>query len=169
MNVFISHRSALYMYRKLRSMQHINILSLSDENVLLSPNINRKSCQYAQELLKEFGNSFEILISDKRKKHIINNFITRTSKLNFPQNSFLEFSDKIYLCRPELMFYQLAEFLTLEELILVGMEICGNYAIKNQNQELVCNLAPITNKNKIFNYLTSLKNINKECHGINKA
>ena len=50
------------------------------------------------------------------------------------------------------------------------MEFCGTYAINKSNSNiLVANIPPLTTPSRIRRYLSSLKNLNKNIRGINKA
>lgn len=48
---------------------------------------------------------------------------------NLLSSSFLYLEEGVYISSPELCFLQMASLLSVEELILVGFELCGTYAL----------------------------------------
>lgn len=87
-----------------------------------------------------------------------------------PNGSFVKFTNGIYVSSPELLFCQMAQYLSEEKLLLLGLEMCGSYCISHDAEfGFVNNLDPLTTPVKIKNYITAFKKIQNNFRGINKA
>lgn len=87
-----------------------------------------------------------------------------------PPWSFIKVTKGIYVVCPELLFCQLAEILSLEQLFVLGMELCGSYTM--QNSEITSFLTPVsqlTTANRINKYIYKIEKTHKHMRGISKA
>lgn len=90
--------------------------------------------------------------------HVVNHVCGET----LPPGSLVTLAPKVYMPTPELLFLQLASELSLMELLIVGMELCGRYALM-PNGNLVARPA-LTSTKKIelyFGKCSRLKGLTK--------
>lgn len=135
--LFISHSSALEFYRNARA--NLN-LDLENNNPL--SNTLHLSFTKAQPLkdkdfivnsvfkesLPYFGSLPLHLITKNSNPYRKSKFVkVHFSKQTYLKNSFLNYSNNIYISSPQLLFLQLAKDLTFESLLLTGLEICGTF------------------------------------------
>ena len=67
----------------------------------------------------------------------------------FPANSFVRALGQVYVVRPELMFIQLAQQLSLAALLELGYELCGTYRL---GETPAYGMEPLTNTAAIRSY-----------------
>lgn len=76
-----------------------------------------------------------------------------------PQNAFRKIGDSLYVASPELAFVQLGAKLSLAELIAVGYEYCGSYAIDPRTGMASFGLPPVTDAAKLGRFANACPNI----------
>lgn len=166
-DLYISHFSALEIYRKLRASYKLRLIQQSNSH----PG-KYNNCTYKKILM--FANFWEeinywpkdFIVSDKNFMHRSNYYCTHYSGMKYPYNSFVQIHDHVFVASPELMFFQLAPKLSREKLALIIMELCGSYALfSDQDKKLISNLSSLTSLEKINAFI---KNTNKHVSGINK-
>ncbi|MDD5806146.1 MAG: hypothetical protein PUD02_02245 [Eggerthellales bacterium] len=75
-----------------------------------------------------------------------------------PRPSFLQIGDDLHVSTPEACFLQLAGILDAIDLIIAGMELCGQYVIDTKTGALRRS-NPITTPEKILDYLNSCSHV----------
>lgn len=70
----------------------------------------------------------DILVSDRSELRESQRMIPHMASGNLPAHSFVQAREGVLVSSPEATFVQLAAVLTLPQLLLVGMELCGTYA-----------------------------------------
>ncbi|MBR3328617.1 MAG: hypothetical protein IKG22_14990 [Atopobiaceae bacterium] len=74
-----------------------------------------------------------ILVGSRNRQRRVVNVHERICASPVPSNSIRFAGDGVYTPSPELTFLLLARYLSLPELLLVGMELCGLYRLANAN------------------------------------
>lgn len=91
---------------------------------------------------------------DEVKIHVISD--------NLPHGAFWKLNDAWYIASPELTFMQMGNKLDLNELIAVGYEYCGRYAIDPLTGHAAFGLDPVTTVERLKNFVDA-------CPGIHGA
>lgn len=64
----------------------------------------------------------------------------------------------------------MAQYLSIEKLLLLGFELCGTYSINNESESgFENNVKPWSSAEKINKYINQLRNCNARFYGINKS
>ena len=146
-NIILSHKTALYVIRKLRSENNIKSILVFVEEIIHSR--------------KNHGNqNLEILVNSHNKKHNNWRFNYHVLVNKLPHNSMLKLTDEISVVCPELLLIQLSRFMPLEILCVIALEFCGTYSISPDTGDFVSNIKPITNVNKIKDYVNKFSRNN---------
>lgn len=81
-----------------------------------------------------------------------------------PRKSILEITDNVSIVSPELCFLQMASSLEFEELVLLGCELCGYYALQSPPDGMIPSL-PLTSKNRLEAFIAKARG----AHGVETA
>lgn len=77
---------------------------------------------------------------------------------DLPSGSFLYLEEGVYISSPELCFLQMASLLSIEELILVGFELCGTYArVPYDSRGFKQRRSPLASKKSLARFLSRTK------------
>ncbi len=98
----------------------------------------------------------DALVGDRHKTHRTSSLNVITLQGKLPPNSFCRMSDGAYVCAPELVFALLARGKNLLQLLQVGCELCGDYAMAYDHTGSFVNAPAITSVDKIDAYLQQL-------------
>lgn len=149
MSYFIGHKSALEYWRShpFDRSRVCNDIPAEGENrrTLNGPRLLRE-----QESTYSFP--VDIVVSqpqDRRPSLTIKPHVWKT----IPERSFVKAGNGVYVSTPEACFLQLARELPLLELVKVGFEITGSYAISTQSENGFVSLRQRTNPANIKSYL----------------
>lgn len=74
-----------------------------------------------------------------------------------PRKSILEITDDLGIVSPELCFLQMASLLELEDLVLLGCELCGCYALQSSSDGGMISSPPLTSKNRLEAFIGKAK------------
>ena len=83
----------------------------------------------------------------------------------FPSGSFYTDTGSIFICSPELTFILMAQMLTVLELVTLGFELCGAYALDATSSEGFYKRDPLTSVAALQRYLDRVGPL----HGAKKA
>ena len=131
MEWFISHQSALEFWRQ-----------ASAESVLANKKVRIKRLPSkppdARKLHKEnpWGllAPLHILVGSSNARKATQNLRCHIVSREFPHGSFVQASPGLIASSPELCFLQMADELSLPELIALGYELCGSYRLDNEGE-----------------------------------
>lgn len=72
-----------------------------------------------------------------------------------PQHSFVQTRDHVFVATPEALFLQLAQLLSIPQLALVGMELCGTYALDGSGEDATgfCQRPRLITRERLLQYL----------------
>lgn len=87
---------------------------------------------YPKRLLLDrglIGAPLDVLVSSQGARSKRAGVHVHTCSVDLPHGSFLQLFEEVYVSSPELVFLQLAPMLTFGELVLLGLELCGTYAL----------------------------------------
>lgn len=70
-----------------------------------------------------------ILVGQQRARSKSSRVVSHLMKAQAPSGSFCRVEEGLYVSSPELCFVQMATRLSLPELIMLGFELCGSYAL----------------------------------------
>lgn len=161
MKICLGYTSALEYWRRndLFSREHIIKIAPS---TLSAP--NRGLLEKAQFELEDCQTPLHLVVFERVKRRNLSNSVCHVIVGSIPQRSFVNHSSHVAISSPEACFLQLASSLSLIELIQVGFELCGSYAIDPKSGSLLVRF-PRTNVLGIARYLEKAKGI----HGLVKA
>lgn len=74
-----------------------------------------------------------------------------------PRKSIFAITDSLSIVSPELCFLQMASLLELEELILLGCELCGCYTLQSSSDSNMIPSLPLTSKNRLEAFIVRAK------------
>lgn len=115
-------------------------------------------------------NKVDVLVSSRNRCYKNESIVFHNNCKCYPKSSFVKIRDEIFMSSPELVFCQMAEILSIEKLFLLGLELCGTYAIDNTIERgFQSELRPLTSSSKILRYCEVLKNLQPRKKGISKA
>ena len=192
MNIFISHFSALNFYRNARANNILEIVNNKGNNILGSdiytPEVNKWTIQLTnyqpnskqktttKDITKQNipcldqDCKIDILVARKSNLNNTNNVRYHVCTNSLPRYSFIKVANGICVSSPELLFFQLSNIYSIEEMMYIGMELCGTYTIhKTDYSNFYSNILPLTTVDRINRYLSSLKNYIKYTNGLLKA
>lgn len=165
-NVFISHSSALLIYRNNRNQMYAPAYAPSKLVPKKQDKVDYIELNETQRKYEEVLNRpLDIVISNHSTSKV-----SRISKHKFngkyPLNSFLQIQNNLFIACPELVFCQMAQILNLEDLILYGMEICGTYSLCDESEKGFCSdCAALTTVNNLIKYFKKFSFLNQPYKG----
>ena len=192
LNLFISNFTAIDFYIGARSNNYLEILTVRGNNILgadiYTPNLNKYQLMesnvslnasittHTEDIIKNYipyvdtSQSIDVLISraSNQNKTKLVKYHLISGKL--PSHSFLKVSKGIYVVCPELLFCQMASVFSPVRLLLFGLELCGTYAIRHDDENsFVPNVTALTTAERIKEYISSLQKCQTHFRGIAKA
>lgn len=178
--VFISHSSALEFYRNARVNLNLDLENKNPFNNTLylsstkAQPLKDKSFvvgSLLKESLPYFGSPPLYLLTKNANPYRKSKFLkVHFTNQTYLKNSFLNYSHNIYISSPQLLFLQLAQYLTFENLLLTGLELCGTYTKSDASPDCyVYGIPPLTTSKQIKTYIKNARNKNKNIQGIQKA
>lgn len=90
------------------------------------------------------GEPAELLVRSDSSRRSTHTRRCHTWGNKLPLRAFTQLSGNVYLCRPEFAFLQLASNLNEAELVLLGYEMCGFYAIRRPGIAHASRCRPLT-------------------------
>jgi len=131
----ISHRSALEFWRKASARAVLTKkLPRVDARPIELPTEPLDAGTLHDENYYGLTLPLEILVGSSNARKVNRNLICHTYKWRDNEENFVRVSPGLAVCSPELCFVQLANRLSLIELIEIGYELCGGYRLdKLQN------------------------------------
>lgn len=178
--IFIGYESAIEFYRNARVNLNLDIGGKYPEinSLILTPTVTQPTslncdCSNIMQTpnLPFCGEGLLHLCFSGNKIEYRNPFVIKHSlNVKYPSGSFLKYSNDIFIAGPELVFYQLSQFMSFYDLVQIGLEFCGSYCVDENNMDgFVFNLDSITNQAKLVNYLKKLKLAFLKAPHINQA
>lgn len=168
--IILTHNTAFSVYRQLR---------LSGKTMQFKPlkyksppdNVAVENKELYSELSKTYNLSqVDILLAKTKNCHCTKKVKRHCYTNTLPNGSFLEIDKSTSIVCPELLFCQLAHKLTHANLMILGLEMCGDYSLDpNAEKGFVGNLKPITSRRKIQNFIEKLGKLNTNFKGIKRA
>jgi hypothetical protein len=134
MSITISHTSALYLTRWLRS-NRLNLAEMDRTNVdhpqpwvgkrWTKRNFVPDSWQWQQPTP---SNKLDILVGSPEERIRMAELASHVCSAELPPNTIIWLDDHATMAGPELLFAQMAETLPLANLVLLGHELCGHFS-----------------------------------------
>ena len=192
MNIFISNFTGIEFYLGARSNNYLEILTIRGNNILganiYTPNL------YKYQLTESnvsHNNNLTIRTNDITKSYIpyvdttksVDVIVSKSSNQNktklvnyhlisgkLPPYSFLKVAKGLYVVCPELLFCQMASVFSPVRLLLFGLELCGTYAMRHEeDNSFMPNVPALTTAERIKKYINSLQKCQAHFRGIAKA
>lgn len=178
--LFISHSSALEFYRNARVNQNLALENPNPTNnsLMLSPcssqpgpeSFPKNQLAMLEDLPFCGEPPIHILTSNKNFNRQAFGVIHHYTCFPYSRSSFLKYDDTVYISSPQLLFCQLASTLTVEQLMIVGMEMCGTYSPASSSPEgFVYNIPQLTTALKIRTYVKRIAKWQRNYPGIKNA
>lgn len=76
-----------------------------------------------------------------------------------PRGAFCKLSESLYVSSPELTFVQMGTYLSLHELVALGYEYCGTYALDPLTGQARFELQPVTNPARLRAFVNACSNV----------
>lgn len=178
--IFIDHSSAFQFYQNARANMQLDLLgkdpSKNIKQLATSTAQPSKTAKYTVSSADYYNipycgdyplhiaiaNSHNMFSGKKLKTHYLKN--------GFINNSFVKYSNDIFIASPELVFCQMSKELSIEQLMLLGLEYCGSYALSQSAAEgFICNIQPLSTASKMQKFSKALKDHNNNFPGIKNA
>lgn len=166
MAVLLGHMTALEYWRSLATMRdarlHDALVGSQAERRRITNMLQQKlaaapSRQDSLAYLADYPDADVITVG--KHAHSRNAFLLSRRIASLPAHSCVQANahhqaKPLYVCTPEFCFLQMAQQLSLEELIALGFELCGTYAI--QNEGTVYDALPLTTPEKLKAFLSHI-------------
>ena len=139
MQCYICHKTTLDLFASERKQTYPNTY-IKARRKSMNQHYNKKDLDSMLEAYKGiFRGNIDLLIPNNAVQHKLHGYSFHRIKYKLPSGSFLKLEENIYVSCPELMFCQIAETCSWEQLALIGMEICGRYYIDPENSDKFVN------------------------------
>lgn len=146
-NIFLSHVSALACWV---AVGHKGLASHT-QTALRYPATSLRNVTTAQKLgllesklISKLGNPLDVLVPTHAASFKSPSFTCHLCTNELPPGSFRRLTSNVFVTSPELTFVQMGTVLTDVQLALVGMMLCGTYAIAPNEQRSLIDRAPLT-------------------------
>lgn len=83
---------------------------------------------FTPDLLASEGGVMHVTVRDARSRTRSKTHACHLWKADFPEGSFYQLSEDAYVASPQFAFLQMAQQLSLAQLVALGDELCGHYA-----------------------------------------
>lgn len=141
-----------------RSFQYGFVRDYFDTREVLSADYHRQDLYRLPDFLN-FSTPIHIGVPEHVNRNGVSSLVFHMLPPDLPQNSFVQLSEEIYVCSPELCFLMAANVLPIHELVYLGNELCSIY-IRDQESPLgQRSKEPITTVDSIRSYLNMVKNV----------
>ena len=169
MAVLLGHTTALDYWRSLATMQDVRL----HDALLGSQEERRRTTNMLQQKLATASSRQDSLayLADHPGEHVLTvgrQAYSRTGLsfshriVSLPAHSCVQMNARhhakpLFVCTPEFCFLQMAQQLSIEELISLGFELCGTYAI--QEEGTAYNALPLSSPKKLGKFLSRVDGI----------
>lgn len=162
----ISHASALEYWRKTAAGSVPVGKPCAVDRLTATPSDARRI-----RVKTPFGLSspLHVSVGDQKARKTTRKLVCRISERHFPQGSFFSLSRDFIISCPELCFVQMANLLSLIELIKLGFELCGGYRLSHDVDGNGFRTAPpLTDHAKLTAYVMAVAGL-KGCEKARRA
>jgi very-short-patch-repair endonuclease len=127
MHLIISHNSALEYWRKAKAE-----VALKGEKSRITKSQTKlpKTTELQEIDYRGLSGPLHVLVCSDGSRKVNQSLRCHISSRSFPNSSFLRMGSDLIVSSPELCFLQMAEELSLVELVSLGYEFCGSYRMK---------------------------------------
>lgn len=148
--VFVGFFSALDYWRGVSNLgdyrDNVERLESGTEGIehyrIVYADVRKPQCPlYRTRDVRELGISLsreaplDILIFSPNERLRTNSLIPHLVRGKLPKHTFVQARKGVLVASPEATFVQLARCLTLPQLLLIGMELCGTYALDGSGED----------------------------------
>ncbi|MCL2632617.1 MAG: hypothetical protein FWD45_05995 [Coriobacteriia bacterium] len=155
MEIFITHQSALQYWRL-----HEKALYTSQNRVRRTRPPTYQPNQTLIARANETGIALPINIMVSHKNVTHPSSVIRHHVLSglIPANSFVDVGNGLFIGSPELCFFQMANTLSMHNLIQLGYELCGTYSLPETvtTETAIYNRKPLTSKRKLDEFVSQM-------------
>ncbi len=158
MKLFLSHSSALEFWR----LPHASSLALPSRT-LPHKNDHVDRYEHPVELLQQLDLTapIHLVVVQKENRIYTKNIVCHTNKHLPSKGEFSRITPELYVSNPELCFLQMSSLLNLIDLIQLGFELCGTYAICNDDPHGFVSRPPVTTRRRIESFLNRTEPVPK--------
>lgn len=171
MQLTLSGLSALSVLRELRQSRALRIARLP-HTTLAAPDAG--SQRWTQRRIHEHLSGFpsvaafekdrplHVAVPSAKDRLRVNGVTNEVWSSGIPENSFIDVGPGLQISCPELVFVELASVMDLPSHLLLGMELCGNYARSAsdpRNGDAAYRLEPVTTPERIARYMASCRRV----------
>jgi len=126
MDIIISHNSALQYWRLHRNANVDAAARLRRKNL---PNSIPNTSAIRSAVPSELSYPINLMVDSQNAKRRTKLVRPRVFSGSVPEWCFVKIEDGVFVCSPQFSFFQMAEELSLIELIKLGLELCGTYSM----------------------------------------
>lgn len=149
--VILSHRTAVAYYRVL------NPKDRKAAHATRADPLPRASA--SSQLLKTFNPEFsgfgglplDLLVPDRRNVRMSKGINAHSCQVKLPEGSFWKLNDTLYITSPELCFVQMAQMMSIPQIVEVGLNLCAIYYADIKSSKLP-ERKPLTTPTKLARY-----------------
>ncbi|MDO4807523.1 MAG: hypothetical protein Q4A07_09760 [Coriobacteriales bacterium] len=169
MGLTLSHTSALYVTRKLRSeradlrssFDHVTIAKASASSGARWTMREFRSDQWRWPR-PDAANPLHVLASSSAGRVRMSDVVTHLSSAELPAQSVLWLDEHANMVSPELLFVQMATMLSMPELVMLGYELCGvftRWASDPVGGPVTLDVPPATTVEELREYMGSVTRV----------
>lgn len=156
MSIYLGRRSALDFWRNASSR---GSASPTKANPLTSAPPTAKECRKAMTFEFVASKPLELIVGDstsRRSPAHVKCILWGGCSIS---SSFAKITKGIYVATPEACFLQLANTLPLVDLVKIGFELCGNYALNPCSDQGFTQRGPLTSTKSLERYINKAAGI----------
>ena len=161
MKLYLGHISALDYWRENDLYDRSQIIK-ADPSLFSAP--SRKLVERAKSELSNTRQPLHVVVSNGEKRRKLKNLVCHAIGNAVLSRSFVNHSPHVAVSSPEACFLQMASTMSIIQLIQVGFELCGTYAV-DPDSNILLSRQPRTS----IRYLTSYLQKVSGARGLTKA
>lgn len=152
---FISHKTADEFYSS-AEVRNGRIARTSRAGFAQSHVPDQRKTASLPECLHVLHSPMHLLVPNEGGRKVASNLTCHIWSRAIPEEAFVRVEDGVYACSPEFTFFQMAEYLSLHELIALGFEYCGTYSLQAHEKQCVFGVAPLTSAARLKRFVERL-------------
>lgn len=156
MEIVISHQSALEFWRSGQERVLLQPGCFCDWDAAIFGERGLRAAVVEEACGRELGflsSPLHLLVRDAGERSRTRRVVCHVLPQNLPRKSFVEIGRGVYVCRPELVFVQIAKTETLPNAVLIGLEMCGAFRMPEGERDVSFQKVPLTTRAALSAYI----------------
>lgn len=159
MRVYVCDKSSLEFWRSNYAAEH-ELQPLREQSLRSSTGNAREIIPFETWRFGISDNPIHVLVDTRAKRGTKKRVVVHLGTSDMPKGSFCMLEKDLYVASPELCFLQAARWLSLSELVKLGFEFCGSYALSESDIRGFVRRDPLTCAKQLRLYLARMKGSN---------